>query len=54
MAQLKTTHVCLRGWQRWDEGLPEDPGSKGGKLLPVGIATPIPVPLASSYASARY
>ena len=53
VAQLKTTHVCLRGWQRWDKGLPEDPGSKGGKLLPVGTATPIPVLLASSNASAR-
>lgn len=53
MAQLKTTHVCLRGWGRWDKGLPEDSGSKGGKLLPVGTATPIPILLASSYASAR-
>ena len=53
MAQLKTTYVCLRGWGRWDKGLPEDSGSKGGKLLPVGTATPIPILLASSYASAR-
>lgn len=52
MAQLENTRVCLRGWWRWGEGLPQDPGSKGGKLLPVGTATPTPAPLASSYASA--
>lgn len=46
MAQLETPRVCLTGWWRWGEGLPQDPGSKGGKLLPVGTTTP--APLASS------